>query len=544
MARCPIHQELLQTYNITLTKMGKSFDCVAGKCPWCSRLYLNIPFFHHFDEVEIQGKQYIYHKQLAQEYSVAENRALIKPSPSKKPQSSEEKTPKPAKQKSNSKHTANKKKNSKQKLLVSTHASPKGTTVKKGDLREEKVFRKKYLYVINNPQLPHRFGSVKYVESIPQYCDTDGYELVNVNQAVFSTLGINVRTKGMCCVRCSTVYLHHSKKEQIIREASLRKKCPLPNPQKGKNFSWSKTLLQIPVMDTNETRCPFCKREFSGMSNIKYRLDDDTERYTLARSCTACKLVILDQTQFKQIQHQLGNKVIYTIQPHAFKSAAELMTETQKIPITKKATSVIQPLPYEQEMTRPINLSESGKTITIFAQKCHCAKCHKKYSRHTIRSRTAKVLSASKQIVDVNVMFCAGCGNYYMAYESFKQYKKVYGRLLFECELSSELQTSNASYLDFAPDSLLSRWGYNVKKDMPIEHRQAILQFLLETRRITKFEAVEMIKGFIQLKDRQPQYYDACERWREDILFINNYRIKDQDIVYGLTFKQGGRITK
>ena len=68
MARCPVHKELLVTYGTTLTKMGKSFDCIAGKCPWCSKIYLNIPFFHHYDEVEIQGKTYIYHEQLAREF--------------------------------------------------------------------------------------------------------------------------------------------------------------------------------------------------------------------------------------------------------------------------------------------------------------------------------------------------------------------------------------------------------------------------------------------------------------------------------------------
>lgn len=68
MAKCPIHNEELSTYRTTLTKMGKSFTCVSGRCPKCTREYLNMAFFHHYNEVEIQGKKYIYYKQLEEEF--------------------------------------------------------------------------------------------------------------------------------------------------------------------------------------------------------------------------------------------------------------------------------------------------------------------------------------------------------------------------------------------------------------------------------------------------------------------------------------------
>lgn len=309
----------------------------------------------------------------------------------------------------------------------------------------------------------------------------------------------------------------------------------------------SELFKQIPILNSNDIRCPYCKQSFSGMVNIKYQFDDGGQihtRFTHARNCKQCSLVILDATQYNEIKRQVKDGTVFTLNPASYKTASELMEATKMEAVPQKSSSSIELLPFEKEIHRSVNLSEHGKKIIVFAQKCHCARCYKKYSRHTIIPRTAKVLSASGQLVDINVMFCAGCGQYYIGYESFKQYKKMYGCLLFECVLSSELQNGKPSFLDFAPDSLLSRWGYNVKKEMPKEHRQAILQFLLETKRITKFEAVEMIKGFIQLKDKQPRFYDACERWREDILFINNYRIKGQDVVYGLTFKQGGKITR
>lgn len=306
----------------------------------------------------------------------------------------------------------------------------------------------------------------------------------------------------------------------------------------------SDTLLQIPVMESIGSKCPFCKKEFSGMSNIRYQLGDESVHYTSARTCSSCKLVILDPIQFQQTQNQVKNIRIPILRPSAYKSASELMLATKRPPNVADPENTVKLLPYEQEARRPINLSEHGKKVLIFAKKCHCAQCFKKYKKHTIVPRTAKVFSASGYMVDVTVMFCAGCGQYYMGYESFKRYKKEYGRLLFECELSNELQHSYPAFGDFSPDSVLSRWGYSVKKDTPKEHRQAILSFLLDTGRIHKFEVVEMIKGFISLRENQPKFKDACERWREDILFINNYRIKGQNVVYGLTFKQGGKISR
>lgn len=307
---------------------------------------------------------------------------------------------------------------------------------------------------------------------------------------------------------------------------------------------WDHIFQQLPVLDSGGTKCPYCKREFSGMSNIKYQIEGHPERFTSARTCYPCKLAILDQNQIQQVQHFIGNIQLPLLKPNAYKTSAELMLATKQEPIASKQKLLTNPLPFEKQIHTPTNLSEYGKAVLVYAQKCHCAKCFKKFGRHTIIPRTAKVLSVSGQLVDVTVLFCVGCGQYYMGYESFKQYKKVYGRLLFECVLSADLRHSGATFIDFAPDSILSRWGYSVKKDIPKEHRQAILRFLLDTKRVQKFEAIEMIKGFISFRESQPKFHDACERWREDILFINDYRRREQDVVYGLTFKQGGKITR
>jgi len=276
---------------------------------------------------------------------------------------------------------------------------------------------------------------------------------------------------------------------------------------KEENKTETDLFYQIPVLSSNGTRCPYCKRDFSGMVNIRYHVEingNNDLRFTTARKCQPCNLIILDESQYQQIKHQI-NQIrrgkIFTLNPSIYKTSKEIMDAAKTLPDAHDCKICSDGLPFEEDPKQSVNLSEHDKKITIFSQKCHCSSCFKKYGMHTIVSRTAKVFTTSGKLVNVNVMFCAGCGHYYMSYESFKQYKKLYGRLLFECELSGELQNSQASFINFAPDSLLSRWGYNVKKDTSKEQRQAILQFLLETKRISKFDAIEMIKGFILLKE-------------------------------------------
>lgn len=108
MAKCPIHNEILSTYMTTLTKMEKSYACVAGTCPKCKHIYLNIAFFHHYDEIEIQGNLYLYNEQLASEYPVqqlesyapsfsmqTENASITREKAQIKKQSSKERTKHP-----------------------------------------------------------------------------------------------------------------------------------------------------------------------------------------------------------------------------------------------------------------------------------------------------------------------------------------------------------------------------------------------------------------------------------------------------------------
>ena len=269
------------------------------------------------------------------------------------------------------------------------------------------------------------------------------------------------------------------------------------------------------------------------------------QRFTSSRSCGNCRAVFLDKVQFEQVYRQTYDGKIYTISPSKFSTAAAMMESSRNRP----EVSVQQPknalvLPYDAHLDKIENLSTESKTVQVYANKCHCYKCREKFKLNTITNRTAVVETIAGKQINVNVMFCKGCGQYFINIKALEEYRKLYGGLLFECTLSTDLIKGQFSWFDFAPDSVLSRCGYTVKEGVSKEYRQAILRYILETGRAEKYEIIELISSFIDWRMGRSQYEGACERWREDIHYVSNYQIQSQKKVYGLNFSQAGKIRK
>lgn len=189
----------------------------------------------------------------------------------------------------------------------------------------------------------------------------------------------------------------------------------------------------------------------------------------------------------------------------------------------------------------PQNLTEvtASKELLIFAQKCYCRKCAEKYEVNTIISRTAKVYTKNGELKDVNVQFCMGCGQYFMNSRSLFAYHKMYGALDFQFVLDSDVKPVGCYWDTFAPDSVLSRNGYSVKEEVSRIQRQDILAGLLTYHIAEKYEILSLLNQFIRL--HESTHFLACARWQEDIQFVNQYNIEQQESAGILTMKQKGR---
>jgi hypothetical protein len=119
----------------------------------------------------------------------------------------------------------------------------------------------------------------------------------------------------------------------------------------------------------------------------------------------------------------------------------------------------------------------------------------------------------------------------------------MYHGLLFECSFDNEVARKDNPF-GFAPDSLLSRCGYSVKTTESQADRQAVLRYILDSKKATKWEITEMITGFIRVRQNMPNMQRAITRWREDIAYVANYNTQGQVSIGKKTFSQAGRIQK
>lgn len=325
--------------------------------------------------------------------------------------------------------------------------------------------------------------------------------------------------------------------ENEVAEGIESDKIPLTSPQ------YPALLKQIPVLSTHSNKCPICNKTPEVMTKIEYLIFDNNgnskKRFGHARQCSACGSVFLDEGQARAITNQSDGFRMFTFEATRFSTAKEMMDFAEKEPSRHKLSPTKDNFPFSfSEMEVP-NLSSESKVVSVYAKKCHCQQCLKKYGVETIRNRTAVVSTVSGETINVNVMYCVGCGKYFMNYTSFELYRKSHGGLLLEYRFTGELVKNNSSDFNFAPDSILSRCGYTVQYGVSKEYRHAILRYILESRKATKREIIELITSFIDLRDYNPMFDGACARWREDIFFVNQYQLESQKKVYGLRFVQG-----
>lgn len=263
-----------------------------------------------------------------------------------------------------------------------------------------------------------------------------------------------------------------------------------------------------------------------------------------AHCCIRCNSAYLKEEKREEIKEKVDNlKGRPSPLPMANSQGSVTMTEAIKSS-AQRVGDESQRLPYEDLPGGVENISRESKVVQVYANKSHCQECENRYGRVTTVNRTAVVDTLDGKTENINVMFCKGCGQYFVSVVTLEQYKTLYGGLLIECRLPPDLMPNQQACFDFAPDSVLSRCGYTVKEGVHQEHRQAVLRYILETSKATKHEIIERINRLISFHEKQSNYYGACQRWKEDIQYVNEYMIDHQKKIYGLEFVPAGNLKK
>ena len=297
--------------------------------------------------------------------------------------------------------------------------------------------------------------------------------------------------------------------------------------------------------------CPFCSGALSKQILrvvVYHERRADKVIFVSGWYCAHCEVPLIDQEGETDLLRRMAPGMVYIFDAKSCRTPQELLNRAkEKILVRELPKAPERPAPKETEKLNDVqvpdvlsNLSyEPNTKVWVYAERCHCAACQKKYGRDTIQNRTALVETVIHKTIQVTVQFCTGCGKYYMNLSAFRQYCRKYGGILLECVMAPELCQKNSSWLNFRPDTILSRCGYSVREGVPKEHRQAVLAYVLDSGRASKYEIIELITGFTKIRHtRMPA---ACKRWEEDLLFVSRYKIQYQQQVKGLTFQWAGR---
>lgn len=337
-------------------------------------------------------------------------------------------------------------------------------------------------------------------------------------------------------------HLRKMEREEAYRQAVLKSAYP------GQFYS---ILLQ---RETAGNHCPYCGQPFTGKKIVKCVAYRDMVAhhcvYVEVAYCQHCDLPVCLPGQAKRIRKQIAPDIIKVIYADTFQTPPTALAacgekvirlEHRKAPESAPQTLPYGPKSWGRDLPQLSSLPES-RSILVYAKKCGCESCKRKYGRDTIVDRKALVLTTAGESVEIHTQFCMGCGQYYINLKSYYAYRKLYGELLLTLQFDDSISGGEDAWQQFAQDSVLSRNGYSVKAGIPQIARQRVLSNILEEGLATKHEVIALLTQFIQLqKTTRPE---ACSRWREDLLFVNQYKIGQEKSAGSLSLKQGARIRK
>lgn len=166
----------------------------------------------------------------------------------------------------------------------------------------------------------------------------------------------------------------------------------------------------------------------------------------------------------------------------------------------------------------PVVYVFSQKTITSFG----------KYSMVTVFVRNYW----THKLNPFNVYYSEEKDMYFINKSSYDAYREKYG-LPFLRLIPGEYSEKN---YDLRTESQLHIYGYSLEHGNTKARRQEILAFLIDSGIMKKSQIQNHIEWLINTHRDSLHYENACEKWRDDLLFTNEYKIATQRKVLAKDF--------
>lgn len=167
------------------------------------------------------------------------------------------------------------------------------------------------------------------------------------------------------------------------------------------------------------------------------------------------------------------------------------------------------------------------------------ARCKCDLRDHNVLSATAFVKTKASNNIPLNVDFCATCNKHYISKVSLSLFENKYGKIHY-CNIEAvsdfnDVNQGNDSYSTRNKSSILFKLGYNVsrKDSLSKKERTKILIRAIEEEYLKKNEIIDHLEFLIKDRSNNPSMRVAISKWKEDLFFVNNYKIENQNKVSG-----------
>ena len=157
---------------------------------------------------------------------------------------------------------------------------------------------------------------------------------------------------------------------------------------------------------------------------------------------------------------------------------------------------------------------------------------------------TALVYCAGRDLpVYIDIYYSKLNDEYFINSDSYELYTRRYG--LPYVRIISDEYGGNFGYDDLRQQSELSLYGYSVGKNAGLTSadRQRLLQQLLDNHFMTKSQIINHLEWLINTHKYRESMRDACDCWKEDLMYVHQCKINTQRAVWG-KFAYKGTVLK
>lgn len=237
--QCPKHQTMLTLEKTTLELMNVTFPVVVGRCPKCDVVYINKEILPSCEYIIINGKKYTYSESFALSCPPDEKAASIRLTP-------------------------NQQKTARQLQLRQIKAMKKSEQrTQRKQIPNEQAFQEKRRRIEEDTYGQYHPKNICYCQTLPENCPNDSEPLIYVERVVLQIDGNNIKDKGLCCVRCNSIYFLEREKERIELLSKAMTKIRIDNEKQKTNTPKEKKITEkveiTPTFTTHSNTLYICK---------------------------------------------------------------------------------------------------------------------------------------------------------------------------------------------------------------------------------------------------------------------------------------------